>query len=111
MKENGERPHASAKAIGDSTIVSLSCARPLEAPEDAVIALNAAWNLLMDNQEDCRYQTTRPVEGGRLLDLVRRSRRNQGPTPNLVSLQGRRRYNLLRLHTACSTPENIPSLI
>jgi hypothetical protein len=57
------------KADRDKTYSLHSYARLLEASTNAVIALKAPWNLLMWDQEGYGYQATRPVEGGRLVDL------------------------------------------
>jgi hypothetical protein len=90
MKENwGSPPHTSAQAAGDKEIAQVSYARPLEITVNAVTALKAAWNLLLWDWEGYGYQSTRPVEGGRLVDLGRRSGRDQGPALKNDSLCGR----------------------
>jgi hypothetical protein len=90
MKENWSRQsHAPAKATGDKTGSLLSYARPLEASTNAFIALKAAWNLLLWDWEGYGYQTTRPVEGGRIVDLRKRSGRDLDPTLKNDSLGGR----------------------
>jgi hypothetical protein len=67
--------HAPGKATWDKMYSLHSYARLLEASVNAVIALNSAWNLLMWDQEGYGYMEIRLVEGGRLVDLRRRSRR------------------------------------
>jgi hypothetical protein len=75
MWENWSRQfHTPGKATRDKTYSLHSYARPPEASVNAVIALKAPWNLLMHDREGYGYQTTWPVEGGRLVDLGRRSR-------------------------------------
>jgi hypothetical protein len=61
--------HAPGNATGDKRYSLYSYTRLLEVSVNAFSALNAAWNLLMWDQEGYGYQATRPVEGGRLVDL------------------------------------------
>ena len=73
-----------AKANRDKAYSLLSYSRPLEASINAVTALKAPWILPMYDQEGYGYQEIRLVEGERLLDLGRSSRRDQDPTPKLI---------------------------
>jgi hypothetical protein len=69
-----------AKADRDEKVILTSYARPPEASVNAVNALKAAWGLLMYDQEGYGSRKMRPVEGERLVDLGRRSRRDLDPT-------------------------------
>ena len=53
----------------DKAIVLLSYSRSREASGNAVIALKAAWTLFRCDWQGYRSLTTRPVEGGSLVDL------------------------------------------
>jgi len=90
MRKNwSSQLHVPAKATGDNTIGSLSYSRPLEASENAVIAMKPPWNQLACDCEGYGYQTTMPVEAGRLGDFGRRSRHDQGLKLKNDSLLGR----------------------
>lgn len=51
--------------------------------------MKAPWNLLLWDREGYGDRTTWLVEGGRLVDLGKRSRRDQDPTLKIDSLNGR----------------------
>jgi hypothetical protein len=73
-----------AKADRDEKVVLISYDRQPEASVNAVTALKAAWNQLRCDREGCGDRTTRPVEAGRLVDLRKRSRRNQLLTLKMI---------------------------
>jgi hypothetical protein len=90
MRGNWSRqPYPLRKATWDKTYSLHSYSRLLEALVNAVAALKPAWNLVLWDREGCGYRKIWPVEGGRLVDLGRRSGRNLDPTIKIDSLNGR----------------------